>query len=92
MDRNPLANNRNDFRTVTYSCPHYIVTFLTPKCNLCNLGYNLGASPLNSLNLIGPTSRVFQRTENIVNGLTSLLMEEYTLENGGMTKVMPWAM
>ena len=31
---------------------NYIVTFLTPKCNLCNLGDNLGASPLNSLNLI----------------------------------------
>ena len=31
---------------------NYIVTFLTPKCNLCNLGDNLGASPLNSLNLV----------------------------------------
>ena len=30
---------------------NYIVTFLTPKCNLCNLGDYLGASPLNSLNL-----------------------------------------
>ncbi len=30
---------------------NYIVTFLTPKCNLCNLGDNLGASPLNSPNI-----------------------------------------
>ena len=31
---------------------NFIVTLFTPKCNLCNLDYNLGASPLNSLNLI----------------------------------------
>ena len=30
---------------------NFIVTLFTPKCNLCNLGHNLGASPLNSLNL-----------------------------------------
>ena len=31
---------------------NFIVTSFTPKFNLCNLCYNLGASPLNSLNLI----------------------------------------
>jgi len=31
---------------------NYMVTFPTPKCNLCNLGDNLETSPLNSLNLI----------------------------------------
>ncbi len=30
---------------------NFIVTLFTPKCNLCNLDYNLGAKPLNSLNL-----------------------------------------
>ena len=30
---------------------NFMVTLLTTKCNLCNIGYNLGASPLNSLNL-----------------------------------------
>jgi len=30
---------------------NFIVTLFTPKCNLCNLDYNLGASPLNSFNL-----------------------------------------
>ena len=32
---------------------NFIVTLFTPKCNLCNLDYNLGAKPLNSLNLNG---------------------------------------
>ena len=31
---------------------NFIVTLFTPKCNLCKLDYNLGAKPLNSLNLI----------------------------------------
>ena len=31
---------------------NFIVTLFTPKCNLCNLDYNLGAKPLNSLNLM----------------------------------------
>ena len=30
---------------------NFIVTLFTPKCNVCNLDYNLGAKPLNSLNL-----------------------------------------
>ena len=32
---------------------NFIVTLFTPKCNLFNLDYNLGAKPLNSLNLTG---------------------------------------
>jgi len=39
---------------------YFIVTLFTPKCNLCNLDYNLGAKPLNSLNLsnVGDLLRV----------------------------------
>jgi len=36
---------------------YFIVTLFTPTCNLCNLDYNLGASPLNSLNLISHLTR-----------------------------------
>jgi hypothetical protein len=32
---------------------NFIVTLFTPKCNLFNLDYDLGAKPLNSLNLNG---------------------------------------
>ena len=42
---------------------NFIVTLFTPKCNLCNLDYNLGAKPLNSLKLIHSENRMSRKIQ-----------------------------